>query len=87
MSVEEVCAALMHIGFNRQEADLFLEAQVDGKQLVELTNDLLREAFPSLNGLQRKKVLDYARGWRPRRWRSADLLNDDLDSDPYLVHV
>ena len=82
LSVEEVCAALMQIGISAEVAGKFLVEHIDGQQLREMTDELLKDAFPSLNKLHRKKILDFASGWRPRRWKSSDYLcnasNDQL---------
>ena len=68
LTVEEVMLCLRYIGLAEPVVDLFSDAQIDGLQFVELDPDLLREGFPTVNALQRKKVMDFIRGWRPKIW-------------------
>ena len=67
LSVEEVTLALLYIGLKRESAHMFAEQQIDGRQLQELDEQLLAAGFPQLNALERKKVLDFRAGWRPKK--------------------
>lgn len=67
LSVEEVTLSLLYIGLKRESAQLFAEQQIDGHQLQELDEQLLAAGFPQLNALERKKVLDFRSGWRPKK--------------------
>ena len=67
LSVEEVTLALLYIGLKRDSVELFAAQQIDGRQLQELDDQLLTAGFPQLNALERKKVLDFRNGWRPKK--------------------
>lgn len=67
LSVEEVAMSLRYIGMKDQIAVSFSKEQVDGKLLCEMNSHLLKEGFPNMNSLERKKVLDFVQGWRPKR--------------------
>ena len=67
LSVSQVAASLRYIGLRERLVTHFCEEQVDGKQLGELDDALLREGFPELNALERKKILDFISGWRPKK--------------------
>lgn len=67
LTVEEVAMSLRYIGMKDQIAVGFSKEQVDGKLLGEMDNHLLKEGFPNMNSLERKKVLDFVQGWRPKR--------------------
>ena len=67
LTVEEVSMALRYIGMKDHIAVSFSKELVDGKLLCEMNSHLLREGFPNMNSLERKKVLDFVRGWRPKR--------------------
>ncbi len=68
MSVEEVGMSLRYIGLKETLVQLFLDQQIDGKQLNDLDQQLLKEGFPDLNALERKKVLDFVHhSWRPKK--------------------
>ena len=67
MSVSEVCDSLRFIGIKEPVVQHFSNEQIDSVQLMELDEGLLKEAFTDMNGLERKKVLDFQRGWRPKK--------------------
>jgi len=67
LSVMEVAQCLRYIGIKHTAVLRFVEEQVDGKQLQELDNELLREGLPELNAFERKKVIDFSAGWRPKK--------------------
>ncbi len=67
LSVTEVARSLRYIGMKHHVVLRFVEEQIDGKQLQELDDVLVREGFPYLNALERKKVIDFANGWRPKK--------------------
>ena len=67
MSVSEVCDSLRFICIKEPVVQHFSNEQIDGVQLMELDEGLLKEAFTDMNGLERKKVLDFQRGWRPKK--------------------
>jgi hypothetical protein len=68
LTVEEVGLSLRYIGMKDYIVTRFCEEQIDGKQLTELTSQLLLEGFPDLNALDRKKLFDFIKGWRPKKW-------------------
>jgi hypothetical protein len=45
----------------------FANEQIDGSMLCSLDKRLLKEGFPELNALEIKKILDFVRGWRPKK--------------------
>ena len=67
LTVEEVMESLRFIGLKETVVKRFFEEQIDGLQLEDMDKDLLIEGFPELNALERKKVLDFVAGWRPRK--------------------
>ena len=67
LSVQEVAHCLRYIGMRDYVVMYFTEEQIDGKQLLELDQHLLSEGFPQLNALERKKIVDFAQGWRPKK--------------------
>ena len=67
MSVLDVVSSLRYIGMKEKVVCRFYEEQIDGKQLRELDESLLKEGFPELNSLERKKIMDFVRGWRPKK--------------------
>ena len=67
LSTCQVAASLRYIGLRERLVTHFREEQVDGKQLVELDDALLREGFPEMNALERKKLVDFLSGWRPKK--------------------
>ena len=67
LSVQEVAHCLRYIGMREYVVMYFVEEQIDGKQLLELDHHLLSEGFPQLNALERKKIVDFAQGWRPKK--------------------
>ena len=66
-SVAEVAQCLQYIGMRDYIIKHFYEEQIDGKQLLELNDHLLSEGFPQLNALDRKKIVDFINGWRPKK--------------------
>ena len=68
LSTCQVAASLRYIGLRERLVTHFREEQVDGKQLVELDDALLREGFPEMNALERKKLVDFISGWRPKKF-------------------
>ena len=68
LTVEEVGLSLRYIGMKDFIITRFCEEQIDGKQLVELTDQLISEGFPELNALEKKKLCDFIKGWRPKKW-------------------
>ena len=67
LSVLDVARCLRYIGIKQALAVRFVEEQVDGKQLQELSDELLREGMPELNAFERKKIIDFTQGWRPKK--------------------
>ena len=67
LSVFQVAASLRYIGLRERLVTHFREEQVDGKQLGDLDDALLREGFPEMNALERKKLVDFISGWRPKK--------------------
>lgn len=67
LTVEEVALSLRYIGMKDQIVASFSKEQVDGKFFCEMNSHLLKEGFPNMNSLERKKVLDFIQGWRPKR--------------------
>ena len=67
LSVEEVGLSLIYIGIKQKEVDQFMDQQIDGEQLIGIDDNLLKEAFPDLNSLERKKIVDFVHGWRPKK--------------------
>ena len=67
LSVTDIAHCLRYIGMKDKVVFRFVEEQIDGQLLLELDADLLKEGFPELNALERKKVLDLVRGWRPKK--------------------
>ena len=67
LSVTDVAHCLRYIGMKDPAVFRFVQEQVDGKLMLELDDMLLREGFPELNALERKKVLDFVGGWRPKK--------------------
>lgn len=67
LSVTDIAHCLRYIGMKDKLVYRFVEEQIDGKLLLELDSDLLREGFPGLNALERKKILDFIGGWRPKK--------------------
>ena len=67
MSVEEVGRALRYIGLRTEIIECFMNEQIDGHQLHDIGEDLLKEAFPQMNRLDIKKLIDFKAGWRPKR--------------------
>lgn len=57
----------MLTGIKQKIVDLFFDQQVDGPLLLDMDDNLLKEGFPDMNMLERKKVLDFSKGWRPRK--------------------
>ena len=66
-SVQEVAQCLQYIGMRDHIVKHFYDEQIDGKQLLELNDHLLSEGFPQLNALDRKKIVDFICGWRPKK--------------------
>ncbi len=66
-SVQEVVQSLQYIGMKDNIVKLFYDEQIDGKQLLDLDDHLLGEGFPQLNALDRKKIVDFINGWRPKK--------------------
>ncbi len=66
-SVQEVAQCLHYIGMRDDIVKHFVDEQIDGKQLLDLNDHLLSEGFPQLNALDRKKIVDFITGWRPRK--------------------
>ena len=66
-TVNEVAMSLRFIGLKEDVVEHFIDEQIDGKQLLELNHDLLKEGFPESNALERKKIIDFIGGWRPKQ--------------------
>ena len=66
-TVQEVAQCLQYIGMRDHIVKHFYDEQIDGKQLLELNEHLLSEGFPQLNALDRKKIVDFVNGWRPKK--------------------
>lgn len=67
LTVEDVSLSMIYIGIKQRFVDLFFDQQIDGQQLLEMDDNLLKEGFPDMNSLERKKVLDFIKGWRPKK--------------------
>lgn len=67
LSTCQVTASLRYIGLRERLVTHFRDEQVDGKQLAELNDALLREGFSEMNALERKKLVDFISGWRPKK--------------------
>ena len=66
-SVQEVAQCMQYIGMRDHIVKHFYDQQIDGKQLLELNDHLLSEGFPQLSALDRKKIVDFINGWRPKK--------------------
>ncbi|XP_076440084.1 uncharacterized protein LOC143279795 [Babylonia areolata] len=67
LSVHEVSRSLRYIGMKDRVVLRFANEQIDGSMLCSLDKRLLKEGFPELNALEIKKILDFVRGWRPKK--------------------
>ena len=67
LSVQEVSRSLRYIGMKDRVVLRFAHEQIDGSMLCSLDKRLLKEGFPELNALEVKKILDFVRGWRPKK--------------------
>ena len=67
LSVHEVSHSLRYIGMKDRVVLRFSNEQIDGSMLCSLDKRLLKEGFPELNALEIKKILDFVRGWRPKK--------------------
>ncbi|KAL3868186.1 hypothetical protein ACJMK2_041018 [Sinanodonta woodiana] len=67
LSVMEVSKSLRYIGMKDRIVIRFANEQIDGNMLCSLDEKLLREGFTELNALERKKILDFILGWRPKK--------------------
>lgn len=67
LSVQEVSRSLRYIGMKDRVVLRFSNEQIDGSMLCSLDKRLLKEGFPELNALEIKKILDFVRGWRPKK--------------------
>ena len=67
LSVLEVSKSLRYIGMKDRVVIRFAHEQIDGDMLCSLDKKLLQEGFPELNALEIKKILDFVRGWRPKK--------------------
>lgn len=67
LSVQEVSRSLRYIGMKDRVVLRFSHEQIDGSMLCSLDKRLLKEGFPDLNALEIKKILDFVRGWRPKK--------------------
>ncbi|BFY99729.1 hypothetical protein BsWGS_02769 [Bradybaena similaris] len=67
LSVHEVSKSLRYIGMKDRVVLRFSKEQIDGSMLCTLDENLLKEGFPELNALEVKKILDFIRGWRPKK--------------------
>ena len=67
LSVHEVSRSLRYIGMKDRVVLRFSNEQIDGSMLCSLDKRLLKEGFPELNALEIKKILDFVRGWRPKK--------------------
>ncbi|XP_013086046.2 uncharacterized protein LOC106070650 [Biomphalaria glabrata] len=68
MSVQEVSKSLRYIGMKDRVVLRFSNEQIDGSMLCTLDEKLLKEGFPELNALEVKKIVDFIRGWRPKKY-------------------
>lgn len=67
LSVKEVSWSLRYIGMKDRVVLRFANEQIDGSMLCTLDKRLLKEGFPELNALEIKKILEFVRGWRPKK--------------------
>lgn len=67
MSVAEVSKSLRYIGMKDRVVLRFSNEQIDGDMLQTLDRQLLVEGFPELNALELKKIIDFVKGWRPKK--------------------
>ena len=67
LSVLEVSKSLRYIGMKDRVVIRFAHEQIDGDMLCSLDKKLLQEGFPELNALEIKKIVDFVRGWRPKK--------------------
>lgn len=67
LSVQEVSRSLRYIGMKDRVVKRLANEQIDGQLLCSLDKNLLREGFPELNALDVKKIVDFIKGWRPKK--------------------
>ncbi|XP_050402306.1 uncharacterized protein LOC126818785 isoform X2 [Patella vulgata] len=67
LTVQEISKSLRYIGMKDRVVLRFANEQIDGEMLCSLDKKLLKEGFPELNALEIKKIVDFVRGWRPKK--------------------
>ncbi|XP_041359420.1 uncharacterized protein LOC121375826 [Gigantopelta aegis] len=66
LSVREVCDQLQQIGIKEKTVVSMQKECVDGRLLQTLDEAELKESFPELTNIERKKIAMFVRGWRPQ---------------------
>lgn len=64
LSVADVAKCVTLLGLGQQQADLMMKHNVDGEQLIQLTDSQLTDEF-HFTPLDAKKLVRFSRGWRP----------------------
>ncbi|XP_054618434.1 GRB2-associated and regulator of MAPK protein 2 isoform X2 [Dunckerocampus dactyliophorus] len=65
LSLEEVSACLRFIGLSEAAVSVFQRERIDGRLLVQLTEDILSHDF-HLSRLHVTKITQFIQGWRPK---------------------
>lgn len=65
LSLEEVSACLRFIGLSEVAVSVFQRERIDGRLLVQLTEDILSHDF-HLSRLHVTKITQFIQGWRPK---------------------
>ncbi|XP_059897574.1 GRB2-associated and regulator of MAPK protein 1 isoform X1 [Gadus macrocephalus] len=65
LSLEEVSACLRFIGLSEAAVGVFQRERIDGRLLVQLTEDILSHDF-HLSRLHVTKITQFIQGWRPK---------------------
>ncbi|KAG7283013.1 hypothetical protein CRUP_012906 [Coryphaenoides rupestris] len=65
LSLEEVSACLRFIGLSEAAVAVFQRERIDGRLLVQLTEDILSHDF-HLSRLHVTKITQFIQGWRPK---------------------
>lgn len=65
LSLEEVSACLRFIGLSEAAVSVFQRERIDGRLLVQLTDDILSHDF-HLSRLHVTKITQFIQGWRPK---------------------
>ncbi|XP_032227502.2 uncharacterized protein LOC116610935 [Nematostella vectensis] len=64
LSVPEVAECLEALNMPQYSSN-FLDQQIDGRVLVELTEDMLKDSLGMTDKLHRMKLIKFINGWRP----------------------